>query len=108
MAEKPHDRWCTSLCSYHHRTGILSQHNIGDEMEFWILVGRDPFEIAERFWIESGGAARAAERAENPKPVKPRKIKARKPAEQRVKIQGRATFPTGRKLQSRNTFERRT
>jgi hypothetical protein len=108
MAEKASDEFTTSLCHYHHQSGILAQHRIG-EQRFWFEVhGRNPFEIAARLWIESGAAARAAERAANPSPIKPRKIKARKPAEQRVKIQGRATFPAGRKLQSRNTFERRT
>lgn len=106
MQEKPSDCWTVSLCAYHHRTGILAQHKM-NEAEFWIMHGRNPFEIAARLWIESGGATRATERAENPKRVKPRKIEARKPSEQRVKIHGRATFQPGRKLQSRNTFERR-
>jgi hypothetical protein len=108
MQMKADDRFVTPLCHYHHQSGILAQHRIGEE-RFWFEVhGRNPFEICDRLWIDSGGAARAAERDANPQPVKPRKVKARKPAEQRGKIQGRATFPQGRKLQSRNTFERRT
>ena len=55
------------------------------------------------YWIKSGGAARALE----PKPEKrPRKIAARKPPEQRIKIRSRAAFPQGRKLQGRG-FEKR-
>lgn len=113
MAEKASDAFTTPLCHYHHQGGILAQHRIG-EQRFWFEVhGRNPFEIAERLWIASGGAARAAERAQNPKPVKPRKIKPRdrtKPKRQisqRPVMQSRSTWATGRKLQSRNTFEKR-
>ncbi len=103
MQEKPGDQWTIGLCDYHHRTGTLAQHKIS-EREFWFEIhGRNPFEIAARLWIESGGAARALE----PKPAKrERKIKVRKPKEQRAKIQGRSQFPVGRKIQSRG-FERR-
>jgi hypothetical protein len=102
LGEKPHDFFVTPLCAYHHRTGILAQHKISEE-HFWFEIhGLNPFQIASRLWIESGGAARALE----PKPAKrPRKIAARKPQEQRAKIRSRATFPQGRKLQSRG-FER--
>lgn len=112
MGRKPHDFFVTPLCAYHHRIGIASQHARG-EREFWEFTGLNPFEIAERLWIASGGAARAAERAQNPKPVKPRKIKPRdrtKPKRQipaRPVMQSRSTFPPGRKMQSRNTFEKR-
>jgi hypothetical protein len=65
---------------------------------FWFEIhGRDPFEIAERLWKESGGA----ERALQPKPV--RKQRA-------IKVQHlhapKRPFPKGRKLQSR-AFEKR-
>lgn len=112
MGRKPHDFFVTPLCAYHHRIGIASQHARG-EREFWEFTGLNPFEIAERLWIASGGAARAAERAQNPKPVKPRKIKPRdrtKPKRQilaRPAMQSRSTWATGRKMQSRNTFEKR-
>lgn len=97
LQEKPSDSWAVSLCAYHHRTGIMAQHKMS-EAEFWIMHGRNPFEICERLWIESGGA----ERALQPKPApRPRKIKARKPQEMRRKI------PAGRPLQSRGFEARR-
>jgi hypothetical protein len=102
LQEKPSDSWTLSLCAYHHRTGILAQHKM-NEADFWIMHGRNPFEICARLWAESGGAARVLE----PKPVKrAAPAVARKPREQRAKIQSRVTFPQGRKLQSRG-FERR-
>ena len=104
MQEKPGDQWTTPLCAYHHREGIDSQHKIGDERLFWELRGIDPFALALTLWEKSGGAARAQE----PKPAKrPRKIKARNREAPKQKIQSRPTWPVGRKLQSRNTFERR-
>lgn len=96
-AEKPDDKWTVPLCAYCHRTGLLAQHNVG-EVEFWKRVGRDPFAIALMLWRGSGGEERAA----TPKPAKkPRKIRARKPRDQRRKV------PAGRPMQSRNSFERR-
>lgn len=104
MAQKADDRFVTPLCHYHHQSGILAQHRIG-EQRFWFEVhGRNPFEICARLWIESGGAARALE----PKPAKrPRPVVDRKPKEQRAKIRSRSEFPKGRSLQSRG-FERRS
>jgi hypothetical protein len=91
MQEKPDDRWSTPLCAYHHRTGIGSQHSMGEE-DFWKLAGLNPFEIAARLWIESGGAARAL----LPKSVPRAKTsRPRKPAGLRRKIM------PGRPLQSR-------
>jgi len=83
MQEKPSDAWTLSLCRYHHQDGVLAQHRIG-EQRFWFEVhGRNPFEICQRLWIESGGAARAQE----PKPApRQRKIKPRKPRDKRQKI----------------------
>jgi hypothetical protein len=113
MQMKEDDRWVTPLCNYHHLSGILAQHRVG-EQRFWFEIhGRNPFEIAASLWIESGGAARAAELAENPKPVKPRKIKPRdrtKPKRQipARELQSRSAWPVGRKMQSRNSFEKRT
>jgi hypothetical protein len=112
LQEKPGDQWTVGLCDYHHRTGILAQHKM-NEAEFWKLHGRNPFEIAARLWVASGGAARAAERAANPNPVKPRKIKPRNRTAPARKIPGRAlqsrsTFPpSNRKIQNRG-FEKRT
>jgi hypothetical protein len=90
MSEKADDRFVTALCRYHHRTGILAQHSPNmTEQRFWFEIhGRDPFEIAERLWIESGGPARAVQPT-----TKARKRKSR-------------PFPQGRKLQSRG-FEKR-
>lgn len=97
MGEKPDDKWTCPLCAYHHRTGIASQHAIGNEEEFWRLAGLNPFEIAARLFIESGGA----ERALQPKPApRPKASRPRKPPGLRRKIM------PGRPLQSRG-FERR-
>lgn len=85
MQEKPDDKWSTPLCAYHHRTGILAQHKIGEE-EFWILAGINPFELAARLFMESGGTERALQ------PAKPQRVKRtapRKPRDQRKKIQNR-------------------
>jgi hypothetical protein len=103
MAMKADDRFVTPLCHYHHLSGILAQHRVG-EHRFWFEIhGRNPFEIAARLWIESGGAARALE----PKPAKrPRKIKARDRDAPKRKIQSRQNFPQGRKIQPRG-FEKR-
>jgi hypothetical protein len=103
-AEKPHDYFVVPLCHYHHQSGILAQHKIG-EQRFWFEVhGRNPFEIAASLWIVSGGAARALE----PKPAKrERKVSARKAPEKRTKIRSPQTFPQGRKLQSRGFQPRR-
>lgn len=102
MQEKPDDKYTVPLCYYHHRTGITAQHKMG-EQDFWSMVGLNPFEIAAKLWIESGGASRALE----PKPVKrPKKIAARKPPQQRQKIHSRSNWPQGRTMRSR-PFEKR-
>lgn len=109
MQEKPDDRWTVGLCAYHHRTGKLAQHNMG-EADFWSLMGLNPFAIADRLWIESGGAARA----EQPQRVKqPRKIAPRPEPAKRRKITGRpkiasAGFPTGLRKRMDGRVERRT
>jgi len=99
MQEKPDDKWCTPLCEYHHRTGVAAQHKMGEE-EFWRLSGLNPFDIAARMWIASGGA----ERELQPKTVKrPKASKPRKEPGLRRKIM------PGRPLQSRGfPTERRT
>lgn len=80
--EKPHDKFVVPLCPYHHRIGIDCQHN-NNEKEWWDRTGLNPWAIAASLWIESGGALRAM----LPKPPpRERKIKARKPKEQRRKI----------------------
>ena len=102
MQEKPDDKWTVGLCDYHHRTGILAQHKISEERFWFEIHGRNPFEIAARLWIESGGAARALE----PKTAKrPKKIKARDRDAPKRKIRSSPNFPQGRKLQSRG-FEK--
>jgi hypothetical protein len=83
MQEKADDRFTTPLCHYHHQGSIQAQHKVGEKVFWQEIHGRNPFEIADRLWIESGGAERAA----MAKPVrKPAPVKARKPREQRAKI----------------------
>jgi hypothetical protein len=96
MQEKPDDRWCTNLCAYHHRTGINAQHTM-NEADFWQMVGLNPFEIATRLWIESGGYERAMTRT---RPPITKRVKPRKPKDKRAKI------PAGRPLRSRG-FQKR-
>lgn len=93
---KPDDKYTVPLCPYHHRIGIDCQHNSNERL-WWELRGIDPWPIAASLWIASGGFERELEPKRAPRP---RKIKARKPPEQRRKI------PAGRPLQSRG-FERR-
>ena len=89
LQTKPDDKWTTPLCHYHHQSGILAQHRIG-EQEFWFEVhGRNPFDVAERLFIESGGA----ERALKPRRVVERQTKPRKPKELRAKITSRRGIP---------------
>ncbi|MCK1541413.1 hypothetical protein IVB12_05330 [Bradyrhizobium sp. 179] len=97
MQQKPDDKWTTPLCAYHHRDGIAAQHKMG-ERDFWQMVGLNPFEIAARLWIASGGAARELI---EPRAARPKRVKARKPKEQRCKI------PSGRPLRSRGFDKRR-
>lgn len=96
-SEKPSDMWTTPLCAYCHRTGLLAQHNVG-EVEFWKRVGRDPFAIALALFKESGGEERSllAKATRRPKKIKPRK-----PADRRKKIQ------LGRPLKSNPTIRSR-
>ncbi len=94
--ERPSDCYTTPLCPYHHRFGVDSQH-ANNEAAWWARTGLNPFEIAARLWVASGGASRAAEREANPKQIKPRKIKARDRSAPKRKIQNRP-------LQSRSTF----
>ena len=97
MSEKADDRFVTPLCHYHHQSGVLAQHKIGEKAFWFEIHGRNPFEIAERLWIESGGA----DRARQPKPAPRQKAsKPRKPPGLRRKIM------PGRPLQSRG-FEKR-
>lgn len=97
MQEKPDDKWTTPLCNYHHQSGVLAQHKIG-EQSFWFEVhGRDPFDIAERLFVESGGAAREIE----PSVKRARKTKPRDRTAPKRKILQRSSFPVGRKLPTR-------
>ncbi|TXH85502.1 MAG: hypothetical protein E6Q77_00310 [Rhizobium sp.] len=96
LQQKADDRWVTPLCHYHHQSGIQAQHKVG-EKRFWFEIhGRNPFEIASRLWVESGGEERAAV----PKPVKARKVRPRKPRGKRRPV------PPSRPMQSRNSFAR--
>lgn len=46
-AEKPHDRWTTPLCPYHHMNGGRKSQTyyLGGEEAFWGDLGIDPFEL---------------------------------------------------------------
>ena len=84
MGRKPDDKYALSLCAWCHREGPESQHNIGDEADFWAGFGIDPFEFAAKYYDEYGGAGG--------KPRKPRTtINPRLPKEQRQKIPNRKT-----------------
>lgn len=100
MGIKPSDCWTVPLCGYHHREGPHAQHRMSEE-EYWKFRGIDQFALALSLWEKSGAAQRAAEREANPPPIKPRKIKARDRDAPKRKIQSRAGFPVGRKLESR-------
>lgn len=111
--ERPSDCYVTALCPYHHRTGIDCQHN-SNEKEWWERTGLNPWAIAASLWIESGGAARSLEpkRAKRRPKLRESDYQPHKPKRPKRQIPGRAmqsrlTFPHGRKMQSRNTFERR-
>lgn len=85
MQQKPDDKWTVPLCAYHHRTGTLAQHKIG-EQEFWTLRGIDPFAIALDLWAKSGGADREAAPARKSSPRQP---KAKQKPRVRMTIPGR-------------------
>lgn len=98
--EKPHDKFTVPLCPYHHREGTDAQHK-SNEREWWVMRGLNPWAIAASLWIESGGAARAAEREANPKPKREKRTAPRKPREHRMKIRTKSNWPTGRKIATR-------
>ena len=79
MQEKPSDRWTVPLNAWCHRLAPDAQHK-GSEESFWKRVGKDPFQIARRLWILSGGEARAAkpQTPKQPKAIKPRKAPERR------------------------------
>ncbi|MGY3607627.1 MULTISPECIES: DUF968 domain-containing protein [unclassified Bradyrhizobium] len=91
IGEKPDDKWTVPLCHYHHQSGALAQHKIGEE-RFWREVhGINPFALAAKLWAESGGEARELMPA---RPVRANPVKPRKPKEQRRKIvAARRTIP---------------
>lgn len=82
MGRKPDDRYALPLCAWCHREAPDSQHNIGDEADFWKNYEIDPFELAAKYYDEYGGTG-----------GQPRKrrttIKPRLPKEQRQKITSR-------------------
>jgi hypothetical protein len=91
--EKPHDKFTVPLCPYHHRIGIDCQHN-SNEKEWWERTGLNPWTIAASLWIASGGAARETE----PKRYSVKRVKPRKPKEQRRKIQSSQRGIPGRRF----------
>lgn len=73
-AEKPDDKWTIPLNWECHRL----QHSMAEE-SFWLRAGKDPFVIARRLWILSGGEQRAAQpQAPKVKAIKPRKAPSRR------------------------------
>ena len=92
MAEKADDCFTTPLCHYHHQSSILAQHRVGEQVFWFEIHGRNPFEIADRLWIESGGAARAQEPG---RAKRPRKIKARDRTAPKRKIPARELQSAG-------------
>jgi hypothetical protein len=92
--EKPDDKWALPLCQWCHLDGPESQHKIGEE-KFWGLAEINPFELAQKLYVEYGGTGG--------KPQRPRTtIKPRLPKEKRAKIQQRkATWPS-RPLRNRS------
>lgn len=91
MQRKPDDKYAVPLCSWCHREGPESQHNVGDESQFWAWYEIDPFELAAKLYDEYGGTG-----------GKPRKasttIKPRIPKHLRQKIQGRGFGPQKRRF----------
>ena len=96
MAEKPDDKWAVPLCAGCHRTDDESQHSIGEE-HFWRGWGRNPFQLAERFYavyLLGGGKPGAV-------PTPRKKKKANPTRKAPIKSRG---FPKGgpkQKIQSR-------
>ena len=61
MQRKPDDNRATPLCMFHH----WLQHR-GNEMAFWSRYGRDPFEVAAKYYAEylgDGASSRQIGRA---------------------------------------------
>jgi len=85
---KPHDKYATPLCIWHHRR----QHTMNEE-NFWEEVGFDPFDVAEKLYAEYDG--------DGGKPRASRKVRPRKPKHQRAKIKGRSRWPK-RSLRSKS------
>lgn len=56
-AEKPHDRWTTPLCPFHHTLGARKSQTYypGGEDAFWGDLGINPFDLClalNRAWAE--------------------------------------------------------
>lgn len=85
MGRKPDDSKALPLCAWDHRNGPHAQHKTGDEQAWWQEKGIDPLRAAAVYYAEYGG--------DGGRPKKPRKIKPRKPAFMRKKIQGRGFAP---------------
>lgn len=96
MGEKPDDKWVLPLCRTHH----TAQHR-ENELRWWARMGfPDPFALAVALYVNCPVPTRPTVRRK-------KSVRARKPPEQRVKIQQRSEWPTGRKLQSRNDLKRK-
>lgn len=54
VGARPDDRFTIPLSSYWHRLGAHSQHNHGNEREWWEQRGIDPCKVALALWEVSG------------------------------------------------------
>jgi hypothetical protein len=103
MGRRPHDRLAVPLCPREHRLAKDAQHSMS-EAKFWNIHRIDPFELAAKYYAEYGGTGG--------KPKGSRKIRPRKPRDQRAKVtsspdkrwprralQGRSSWPPRKKDQ---------
>lgn len=125
MSEKPDDRWANPLCAGCHRNDPGAQHRVG-EVAFWPRVGIDPFEHASALWrlyhstrgvpvpaplvVAPGGVlVMGHSRLATVRKValkKPRRTKWPR-ARTRPPPNRKHKWPSGRKMNSRNTLRKR-
>lgn len=87
MQIKPHDRRALPLNHSCH----MRQHAFGDEAAWWHAHGIRPLELADRLYAQY---QREHPTAPAPYVKGPRKIKPRKPRQERQKIKGRSSWPS--------------
>lgn len=95
---KPSDMWCSTLC----RSCHTFQHAHGDEIGWWQAQGvLNPWALCMRLYAEFQEANPDAPPA---KARGPRKVKPRKPREERQKMKGRTEWPRNGNSFSRGRF----